>query len=449
VKLDWGADGVANDVDTAAGKALPVQLRNSGGAEIGTSGAPVRTDPTGTTTQPVSAASLPLPTGAAQDSSVQALVSGTDFDAKVGSLTETAPATDTASSGLNGRLQRIAQRLTSLIALLPTALGAGGGLKVDGSGTALPVSGTVTANAGTNLNTSALALETGGNLATIAGAVSSSKMATKAASGDFVDGALATIGVKADAKNSATDTTAVSAISIWKQVSFSAQAIATSLAGTLTVASHAVTNAGTFAVQATEADGANTTLGSKADAKNSATDTTAITAMSVWKQISASVQAIATSIAGTLTVATHAVTQSGTWNIGTITTLPAIPAGTNNIGFVTLTPSTTGGWSPSSQTALSNTKTSVKASAGTLGGYMFYNPNSSVVYIQVFDVASGSVTVGSTTPTYVIPIPATSGANVEFTNGINHATAIVIAATTTATNSTAPSTALTGFFLYK
>jgi hypothetical protein len=62
-----------------------------------------------------------------------------------GAVTEAAPATDTASSGLNGRLQRIAQRLSSLIALLPTALGAGGGLKVDGSGTALPISGTVTA----------------------------------------------------------------------------------------------------------------------------------------------------------------------------------------------------------------------------------------------------------------------------------------------------------------
>ena len=60
----------------------------------------------------------------------------------IGTLTETAPATDTASSGLNGRLQRVAQRITSLIALLPGALGAGGGLKVDGSGTALPVSGT-------------------------------------------------------------------------------------------------------------------------------------------------------------------------------------------------------------------------------------------------------------------------------------------------------------------
>lgn len=32
-----------------------------------------------------------------------------------GAVGETAPATDTASSGLNGRLQRIAQRLTSLI----------------------------------------------------------------------------------------------------------------------------------------------------------------------------------------------------------------------------------------------------------------------------------------------------------------------------------------------
>lgn len=43
---------------------------------------------------------------------------------RVGALTETAPASDTASSGLNGRLQRIAQRLTSLIALLPASLGA-------------------------------------------------------------------------------------------------------------------------------------------------------------------------------------------------------------------------------------------------------------------------------------------------------------------------------------
>lgn len=41
----------------------------------------------------------------------------------VGAVTETAPANDTASSGLNGRLQRIAQNITSLIALLPVSLG--------------------------------------------------------------------------------------------------------------------------------------------------------------------------------------------------------------------------------------------------------------------------------------------------------------------------------------
>ncbi len=43
---------------------------------------------------------------------------------RVGDLTEAAPGTDTASSGVNGRLQRIAQRLTSLIGLLPASLGA-------------------------------------------------------------------------------------------------------------------------------------------------------------------------------------------------------------------------------------------------------------------------------------------------------------------------------------
>lgn len=42
----------------------------------------------------------------------------------LGAVAETAPATDTASSGLNGRLQRIAQRLTSLLGVLPSSLGA-------------------------------------------------------------------------------------------------------------------------------------------------------------------------------------------------------------------------------------------------------------------------------------------------------------------------------------
>lgn len=68
-------------------------------------------------TQPISAASLPLPTGAATETTL--LANGV----LVGAVNETAPATDIASSGLNGRLQRIAQRITSLIALIPASLG--------------------------------------------------------------------------------------------------------------------------------------------------------------------------------------------------------------------------------------------------------------------------------------------------------------------------------------
>jgi hypothetical protein len=45
------------------------------------------------------------------------------LEASVGATNETAPGSDTATSGLNGRLQRIAQRLTSLIAQLPATLG--------------------------------------------------------------------------------------------------------------------------------------------------------------------------------------------------------------------------------------------------------------------------------------------------------------------------------------
>lgn len=42
VKATWGPDGTANDTDTASGKALPIQIRNSTGTEIATSSAPAR-----------------------------------------------------------------------------------------------------------------------------------------------------------------------------------------------------------------------------------------------------------------------------------------------------------------------------------------------------------------------------------------------------------------------
>jgi hypothetical protein len=73
------------------------------------------------TTQPVSAVSLPLPSNAAQETG--------------GHLA----AIDTSTSSINTKITTTAN-----------------GIKVDGSAVTQPVSGTVTANAGTNLNTSAL-----------------------------------------------------------------------------------------------------------------------------------------------------------------------------------------------------------------------------------------------------------------------------------------------------
>lgn len=65
-------------------------------------------------------------------------------NALFGPLTETAPTTDTASSGQNGRLQRISQRITALIAQFPAALGiqpvAGSLSTAPASGATWPVS---------------------------------------------------------------------------------------------------------------------------------------------------------------------------------------------------------------------------------------------------------------------------------------------------------------------
>ena len=61
-----------------------------------------------------------ITTAAAVAADPSLVVQNPRSDAFVGSLTETAPATDTASSGLNGRLQRIAQRLTTIYTLLTT-----------------------------------------------------------------------------------------------------------------------------------------------------------------------------------------------------------------------------------------------------------------------------------------------------------------------------------------
>jgi hypothetical protein len=165
------------------------------------------------------------------------------------------------------------------------------------------------------------------------------------------------------------------------------------------------------------ADGNNVTLGSKADAATCATTNTAIACL---RQIDADVK-------GPIP------TQASTVPIGGVSALAAA----------------SGGATPSLQGALSTTVQSIKSSAGSLYMVLCYNPNATVEYVQVFNIASGSVTLGSSTPLMSIPVPATQNGGWSMSAvPAAFGTAMSWAATTTFNGSTAPGTGLTCNALY-
>lgn len=129
------------------------------------------------------------------------------------------------------------------------------------------------------------------------------------------------LGVKTDDKSTSTDTTSVSAMSVWKQISSSVQAIASSIAGTLTVGlpTGAATSANQTS-QITQETAINTVLGTKTDNKSTATDATSTSAMSIWKQISASIQVLAGAVSSSKVAIKAA---SGDFADGSVVTLGA------------------------------------------------------------------------------------------------------------------------------
>lgn len=90
---------------------------------------------------------------------------------------------------------------------------------------------------------------------------------------------------------------------------------------------------------------------------------------------------------------------------------------------------------------LTATLVGAKGAPCLLTGYNASNVNSSTVYLQIFDAASTSgITLGSTTPDVVLGIPANGVLDGPQQIAFQHG--IVIAATTTATGSSAPSSAV-------
>jgi len=155
-------------------------------------------------------------------------------------------------------------------------------------------------------------------------------------------------------------------------------------------------NASVTAVEGAFPDGAISTIGTKADAASAAIDTTPASVVSLLKEISAKAQS---------------------------------PLSTAN------------GWTYKLGAAISTTVVTGKSSAGELGMAYCYNPGSSGAYLQIFDAASP--TLGSTAPAMSIGIGAgVSGGFALSDPGVNFANAIKFAATTTATGSSAPASAL-------
>lgn len=156
-------------------------------------------------------------------------------------------------------------------------------------------------------------------------------------------------------------------------------------------------------------------------------------------------------VSGTVSVSA----KDGTMAVYFSPSQPAINQGTSP-WLVSDQPSTTTGWltanftSGDGSTALTNTAQVIKSSAGALGGWYIYNPNTVAAWLILYNTAAASVTVGTTAPKMVIGIPAGSAANVEFSKGIPFTNAgwSAAAVMTSAAGNTAPTTALDVMIMY-
>ena len=319
-------------------------------------------------------------------------------------------------------------------------------LKVDGSAVTQPVSGTVTANAGSGTFTISGAVTQSGTwtVATNADGTSGSAAPSKGLLVQGSDGTNArnlstTTGgaLKVDLSGTAANSTAV-------KVDGSAVTQPVSDGG----GSLTVDNGGTFAVQATVAAGA--TNIAKAEDDASANADVGVPAMAVrkatpantsgtdgdYEMLQMSAGRLWVDASGvTLTVGSHAVTNAGTFatqaaQSGTWTVQPGNTANTTP-WLVTDTPATSGGLSYTHITAAgSNNKTQVKGSAGQLYAIHAVNLTATAKYIKVFDKTSANVTAGTTSADYQFPIPAnsTTGAGFvfNFDKGVAHANGITV-----------------------
>lgn len=405
---EWPANVVCYVAGGSAGAWTLQQVDTSHGLPVAIQGTVPVSGTFWQATQPVSAASLPLPTGAATSAKQPAL--GTAGTASADVLT--------------------VQGIASMTAL-----------KVDGSAVTQPVSGTVTANAGTGSFTVAQA--TASNLqAQVQGAAASG--AAKAGNPVQMGGVFNT-----------TQPTVTTGQAVEAQATArGALIVATGVDvfhATIDNSTLAVTQSGTWNV------GTVTTV-------TSITNTVTVSGTVTANQGGAPWSNNVTQWAGTAVDVNSGLKSAGTLRVvlatdqpqltnalkvdGSAVTQPVSGTVTANVGTTgglaldaTLTggsqkaipvAGTTGGATPYHLvSAASTNSTSVKASAGTVYDVQCFNVNASPRYLKFFDKASAP-TLGTDTPVKTILIPGNTsgaGATATFPVGVNFANGIAIAIT--------------------
>lgn len=336
---------------------------------------------------------------------------------------------------------------------------AGNALKVDGSAVTQPVSGAITANAGTNLNTSALALESGGHLASLDSHLPAQGQAAMAASLPVVvannqsnlpvqlvdsggtnkaavdsngnlqvkGGYLEMAGLSAGSLNAdlvpSTDISAYSWISL--------QINSAAFSGTLSFqGSNDNTNFVSITLQApgggatfyTTSAGNSIYMGPRyyRYLRVRATAYTSGTATGVLELYTNAAQGIY--VGATQLGSPWSVAQSGTWTVQPGNTANTTPWLVNSVA-------TSGGLSDFHLISAATTNaTSLKASAGQVYGYDIGNNGASDAYVKFYNKASAP-TVGTDTVTRTVYIPKGSRVELGSSNGIAFSTGIAFSIT--------------------
>ena len=394
--LTTGQQGMAK---MTAQRALFSNLRNASGTEVGTSSAPLQV-----TVANTGANSTAIKV---DGSAVTQPVSGTFWQATQ-PVSGTVTANNSTASNLKAQVAQLASVSTSVtLQSGVTANGNGTTLATDGMATAILTVNCATCSGGTTVNFEGS--EDASNFASI----SATQLGTN------------TVGTS----------TTTAGVTVWALPVAGFQTIRARVsaysAGTVTVTGHPVP-VGQAQNVVTLGTGSNTIGALSANQSVNLAQVAGATTATGHGTASGSIRVeLPTDGTGVVNAA-----ESGTWTVQ--------PGNTAN----------TTAWlvkhqagTPVLENALSTTVQTVTGSAGILDAYFCWNPNASVEYVQIFDI-SGTVTLGTSTPKWSIGIPPTSGGNLS-QMAINFANAIKVAATTTATGSSAPGTALDCNFSFR